>query len=51
MGVKDEKSQKEAITQLFNKLFDNLTSNVSSPASKFMSAIILKDIIESGLKP
>ncbi len=51
MGVKDEKSQKEAINQLFNKLFDNLTLPASSPTSKFMTTLVLRDIIESSLQP
>ena len=45
MGVKDEKSQKEAINQIFNKLFDNLNLAASTPASKFMTTLILRDII------
>lgn len=45
MGVNDERSQKEAINQLFNKLFENLNSNAASPTSKFMTILILKNII------
>ena len=46
MMGQDEKAQKELITQLYNKINDNLHSMDSSPGAKYASIIVLKDIIK-----
>lgn len=48
---KEEKGQKALITQFFNIVNDNITASDVSPASKMMSILILRDVLEDSLNP
>lgn len=47
----EEKKQKELVNQFLAKINENVTSRESNPKSKFMSMLILRDVIESCLRP
>lgn len=48
---KEEKAQKVLIGQFFNIVNENITAVDVTPASKFMSVLILRDILEDSLHP
>ena len=50
-STKDESRQKEEITNILNSINDNFVSGEASGSSKYMSALILRDLIESSFNP
>jgi hypothetical protein len=51
LSTRDDKALKDSITHFLGKVNENINTKESSSASKLMSILILRDLIESSLRP